>query len=117
MNEKILKWGMEMPIITYTDLRNKTHRYYPDFMYQICVNDDPHNFKTVVAEIKPSTELSPPIKPLNESGKKLESYEYAVRTYTKNLLKWSKSVDYCKNNGMEFIIITEKHLKQKGLIK
>lgn len=117
MNEKIIKWACEQPIITYSDLRGKVHRYYPDFYYEMCVDDDPNKFKRIIVEIKPASELSPPIKPINGSSKKLVSYEYAVRTHIKNLLKWSKSIDYCKNNGMEFIIITEKHLKEKGLLR
>jgi len=115
-NSKIIHWNCEVPI-TYFDLRNKAHKYYIDYYYELCVDNNPQNFKRILAEIKPSSELSPPEKPLNESGKKLESYEYAIRTYTKNLLKFSAAVDYAKNNEMEFVIITEKHLKQKGLIK
>ena len=89
LNEKIIKWGMEMPIITYSDLRGKIHRYYPDCYYEISKGGDVNNFSRVIVEIKPSTELIPPKKPINESGKSLENYEYAVRTYTKNILKKS----------------------------
>lgn len=117
MNEKILKWACEQPVITYSDLRGKVHRYYIDYYYEICVGDDPQNFKKVIAEIKPSSELDPPSKPTKETGKALESYEYAVRTHIKNKLKFSAAEDYAKKMGMEFVIITEKHLKKRGLIK
>lgn len=117
MNEKILKWSCEQPVITYSDLRGKVHRYYPDFFYEIKRNGDPQNYGRVIVEIKPASELIPPNKPINESGKSLENYEYAVRTHIKNKLKWSAAEDYAKNNGMEFIIITEKILKQRGLIR
>lgn len=116
MNEKIIKWSCEQPVITYSDLRGKVHRYYIDFFYQICPNGDSNNLKNVIAEIKPSSELVPPQKPVNESGKKLESYEYAVRTHIKNKLKWDAAVDYAKKHNMEFVIITEKTLKEKGLL-
>lgn len=116
-NEKILRWSCEQPVITYQDLRNKVHRYYPDFFYEIMVGDDPNNFKRVIVEIKPGSELYPPKKPEKETGKKLESYEYAVRTHIKNKLKWEAAVNYAKKHKMEFIIITEDILRKKGLIK
>ena len=117
MSENIIRWQAEGITIHYRDLQNHSHKYFPDFYYEIMKNDDPHEFTRVIAEIKPSNELIPPEKPINESGKKLENYEYAVRTHIKNKIKWSSAIDYCKSRGMEFVIITEKHLKQKGLIK
>jgi hypothetical protein len=116
MNEKILKWGCEQPIITYSDLRGKVHRYYPDFYYEMMVNSDPSNFKRVIIEIKPAAELVPPIRPLNETGKALENYEYAVRTHIKNKLKWNASTEYAAKMGMEYYIITEDRLIKEGLL-
>jgi hypothetical protein len=115
-NDKIIKWGCEQPIITYSDLRGKVHRYYVDYYYQLCVNGDPLNFKQIIAEIKPTSELKPPEKPKNETAKALENYEYAVRTYIKNKLKFSAAVDYAAKHGMEFVIITEDRLIKEGLI-
>lgn len=115
-NEKVTKWACEQPIITYTDLRNKVHRYYPDFFYQIKTNDD--NFmKSVIVEIKPKVEIYPPSRPKNETSKALENYEYAVRTHIKNKQKWSAAEEYAKKRGMEFVIITEEHLQKAGLLK
>ena len=79
-------------------------------------NGNPNEYERVIVEIKPSTELFPPTRPLNETAKALENYEYAVRTHIKNKLKWSASEDYAKTNGMKFIIITEKRLIKEGLI-
>jgi hypothetical protein len=115
-NEKVIKWGCEQPIITYSDTKGSVHRYYPDYYYQICKNGNPLNFTQVIAEIKPASELNPPIKPLNETGKALENYEYAVRTYIKNKIKFSAAVDFADKNGMEFVIITEDRLIKEGLI-
>jgi hypothetical protein len=115
-NPKVLKWSSEQPIITYQDLRNKTHRYYPDYYYELKTDDD--NFmKKVVVEIKPKSELYPPITPKNQTAKALESHEYKVRTHIKNLLKWSKAIEFCEKRGMEFQIITEDHLRKANLIK
>jgi hypothetical protein len=115
-NPKIMKWACEQPIITYTDLRNKVHRYYPDYYYEI-KTDDENLMKKVIVEIKPKNELYPPTRPKNETAKALENYEYAIRTHIKNKLKWSKAEEYAKNRGMEFIIITEEHLQKAGLLK
>ena len=115
-NEKVIRWGCEQPIITYSDLRNKTHRYFPDFYYETLKNGDPMDLKRVIVEIKPASELNPPIKPLNETGKALQNYEYAVRMHIKNKLKWNAAVDFCNKNQMEFVIITEDRLIKEGLL-
>jgi hypothetical protein len=111
----ITKWSCEQPIITYQDLRNKVHRYYPDFYYEKLTNDTDGMVKVIV-EIKPRTELFPPNKPKKETAKALENYEYAVRTHIKNKLKWSAAEEYATKRGMKFIIITEDHLIKAGLI-
>lgn len=115
-NQKIMKWSCEQPVISYTDLRNKLHRYYPDFYYEL-KTDDINLMKRVIVEIKPKTELYPPERPKNETAKALENYEYAVRTHIKNKLKWSAAEEYAKKRGMEFAILTEDHLQKAGLIK
>jgi len=111
----IIKWSCEQPVITYQDLRNKVHRYYPDFYYEKLTNDVDGMVKVIV-EIKPRTELYPPTRPKNETAKALENYEYAVRTHIKNKLKWSAADEYAIKRGMKFVIITEDHLIKAGLI-
>ncbi len=115
-NDKIIRWAVEQPIITYQDLRNHTHRYFPDFYYELMKNGDPQNSVRVIVEIKPAIELNPPEKPKNETGKALENYEYAIRTHIKNKLKWNAAEEFAKKNGMEFVIITEDRLIKEGLI-
>lgn len=115
-NDKVIKWGCENLVISYTDLRGKLHRYYTDFYYEMKTNDE--NFmKKVIVEIKPKTELFPPSRPKNETAKALENYEYSMRTHIKNKLKWSAAEEYAKKRGMEFVIITEDHLQKAGLLK
>lgn len=115
-NDKIIKWTSEQPVITYSDLHGKVHRYFPDFYYEMLRNGDSNNYERVIVEIKPSSELEPPRKPLNETAKALENYEYAVRTHIKNKLKWATASEYAEKNGMRFIIITEVILIKQGLI-
>ena len=97
-------------------MRGKVHRYFPDFYYEMLRNGDADNYERVIVEIKPTTELEPPRKPLNETGKALENYEYAVRTHIKNKLKWSAASEYANKMGMKFVIITEDRLIREGLI-
>ncbi len=115
-NERIIRWGCEQPVITYSDLRGKVHRYFPDFYYEMIRNGDSNDYLKVIVEIKPSKELVPPVKPLNETAKALQNYEYAVRTHIKNKLKWSAASDYASKMGMEYVIITEDRLVKQGLI-
>jgi hypothetical protein len=120
-NEKILKWSCEHIVITYNDLRGKSHRYYPDYYYQMMIDNDPNQLKHVVVELKPYVETIPPVKDFDimesKSKKKLENYSYAVTMYTKNLLKWNSAIQWCQDHHMEFIIVTEKHLKKIGILK
>jgi hypothetical protein len=116
-HEQVTKWACEQPIITYQDLRNKVHRYYPDFYYEMLTPNSVDGIKKVIVEIKPKTELYPPQKPKRETAKALENYEYAVRTHIKNKLKWSAAEEYAKKRAMEFIIITEDHLQKARLIR
>jgi hypothetical protein len=115
-NPKIIKWSCEQPIISYTDLRGKLHRYYPDYYYEM-KTDDENLMQRVIVEIKPKTELYPPDRPKNETAKALENYEYAIRTHIKNKLKWSKAEEYCEKRGIKFVIITEDQLKRAGILK
>jgi len=114
-NPAITKWSCEQPIITYQDLRNKVHRYYPDFYYEKLSNDV-DGIVRVIVEIKPKVELFPPLAPKRETAKALENHEYAIRTHIKNKLKWSAAEEYAKKRGMEFVIITEEYLIRAGLI-
>lgn len=115
-HKDIIKWACEDPVITYSDLRNRLHRYYPDFYYEIKTNND-LGMKKVVVEIKPHKDLSPPTRPKNETTKSLSSFEYSLRQHITNKLKWSAAEEYCRKRGMEFIILTEKHLKKAGLLR
>ena len=117
LNERILKWSSENPIIIYQTLDSQTHRYYPDFYYEMMTDNDPNKLKRVVVEIKPKSELYPPVKPLNETFKSLSNYEYSVKMHVKNKLKWNAAEEYCKSRGMEFVIITDEILKNRGIIK
>ena len=110
LNPKILKWGSEVVTIPYKDYLGKKHQYYIDFYVELenKLNMDIH--KRLLIEIKPLKETNPPNRPGNYNAKALERYKNELETYYKNLAKWDAAKKYAKKHGMEFIIITEKHL-------
>ncbi len=79
-------------------------------------NGDPEFYDRLIIEVKPKSETLPPKKPTKQTLKILESYEYSLRTYKKNLHKWAYAKEWCERRNMKFIIITEYDLKKRGLI-
>lgn len=121
VNKSIIKWSCEQPIVVYQDMTSmehgvpKTRRYYVDFFYEKLIDGDECSEKVMV-EIKPSTEVKPPVRPLNETTKALKNYSYGIKTYAKNCCKWEAAERYAKKRGYQFLIITEVHLMKAGLI-
>jgi len=114
--DRILRWGSENITIPYQDEKGKFHRYYPDMYYEMMINNDPHKFMRVVAEIKPYKETKYPTKPKKITVKSMESYEYQLKTYQRNLYKWTKAKVWCERNQMIFVIIHEGHLKENNIL-
>ena len=119
MNEKIRRWSAEGIEIPY-QISNKlgqieTHRYYPDFYLEM-TNNDPEKYERILIEIKPKSEIAPPVPPKKQTLKMLENYEYSLMTYKKNLHKWAFTREWCEKRHIKFVIITEDDLKKKGLI-
>jgi hypothetical protein len=116
VSEDILKWNVEGTTIPYEMEENgnwKTHRYYPDIYCEI---KKPNGTTTkALIEIKPSAELAPPIMPKKLTGKSLENHEYRLRTYLKNINKWTAAKDFCERRGIEFVLLTEKHFENTDI--
>jgi len=121
MNKKVSKWCAEHVTIPYEINENghySTHRYYPDAYCEIIKSDG--NTQRVVIEIKPWSEyrdLEPPKEPKNKTMKSLRNYEYALRTFQKNIIKWQAAKKFCERRGMEFYIMTEKFFQADNKIK
>lgn len=101
----VIKWSSETTVVPYicpTD--NRMHRYFVDFKIQ--VKDKDGNIKTYLVEIKPEVQTRPPATP----KRKTKRYLTEVMTWGKNEAKWKYARDYCKDRGLEFVILTEKHL-------
>ena len=115
-NDSILRWSSEQITIPYQDVKGHYHRYYPDFYIERIDNQNHHRFDRVVIEIKPNKEKFPPKQPKKMTAKALESYEYQLRNYQKNIYKWSKAKIYCEKMGMVFYIMDEFDLKKYGIM-
>lgn len=110
LNPYIIKWGSETVIIPYTDKYEKLHKYYPDFYLETINPNDKSVYNKIIVEIKPEAETKPPIIPENMTVKRLQSLEYQVKMYEKNVRKWASAKNWCKTRGFIFQIITEKNL-------
>lgn len=106
LTESILEWGSEEIIIKYFDpTTKKIRRYFPDLYIKIRENTG--EVKRYIIEIKPKRQIIPP----NPSPKKkTRTYLTEVKTYAVNEAKWTAARNFCKDNGMEFKIITEEEL-------
>ncbi|MFA5025073.1 MAG: TnsA endonuclease N-terminal domain-containing protein [Candidatus Shapirobacteria bacterium] len=100
----IILWSSESIRILYYDVvKKKSRSYYPDFMVRIKTKDG--NINNYIIEIKPEKECKVPARKKNDSY-----YLKEWVTYTRNLAKWKAADEYCKKNGIEFKILTEKSL-------
>jgi len=103
-NDKVIKWGSENVIIPYLNpLDGKVHRYFVDNFVQIQEGD---KVKRYLVEIKPSSQLQPP----KTKYRKKSNLIYEQTMYVTNQAKWQAAREWCNKKGLEFIIITEKHL-------
>lgn len=83
----ILTWSSEelhIPYVSPTD--DKWHNYYPDF--QISYLDKNGDLREALIEIKP----------------------HYQRKWNVNKAKWAAAEEYCKQNNLEFKVLTEKEL-------
>lgn len=105
-NPSILQWSSETVIIPYVNpFDGRIHRYYMDLIIQVKTKSGGTN--TVLIEVKPSDQTIPPKK----SSKNTKQYQQKVKNYLINLAKWQAAERFAKENGMKFLIITEKNLK------
>jgi hypothetical protein len=103
-NNAILQWASESIRIPYRDpLTGKNTIYVPDFL--VIFEDNQKKKRAEVWEIKPANQT------LKENvGKN----KYNQAQYVRNMVKWEVARAYCKQNGMQFRIITEHQLYHTG---
>ena len=96
-NPDVKYWGSECLRIPYFYPKDgKTHSYYPDYVVQMQDNT------LMVIEIKPSSQTT---KPVNENT-------WVGEAYYKNMCKWKATIEFCKNKGYKFKILTEKTINR-----
>ena len=110
-SDHIVTWASEEFSIPYiSPLDNKRHRYYPDFL--IKVKEPDGKFKKYVIEIKPRKQTIKP-KMKTDSRKRprmTNSYAKELNNYAVNVAKWNAAIEFCKDNSLEFQILTEDNL-------
>ena len=104
-NKNVIRWGSEELIIPYySPIDKKNHKYYPDFIAEIKSKDG--DLKTYVIEVKPKKQTKAP-KPVERKTKR---WINEVKTFGINEAKWKHASKWCKDNDMEFKILTEDDL-------
>jgi len=105
VNPNIVKWASEEFSIPYiSPVDGRPHRYYPDFLIE--VKERSGKLKKYVIEIKPKKQTQPPVK----KKRVTKGFIAEAKTYAVNQAKWKAAVDFCKDNLIEFKIITEDEL-------
>ena len=103
--DNVVSWASEEINIPYISPKdNRVHKYYPDFL--IKVKESNNRIKTYVVEVKPKKQTMPPKK----RSRITKSYIYECQTYAVNQAKWAAASEFCKDNRIEFIIVTEAEL-------
>jgi hypothetical protein len=126
------KWASETVEIPYylpnPDGAFGLHRYFPDFYVEFIRAGEEEYYERVFIEIKPSTSVNPPFvkwhddgsfhidPPLSRSAKAHENFEYQLKEFQKNLIKWETAKTWCEKRGMIFMVMTEHDLIAKNIM-
>ena len=105
ITESVDEWQSEEFWIPYrSPIDNRIHRYFPDFFVKYF--DKQGKKRTIVVEVKPKKQTQPPKK----RKRVTKSYIYECQTYAVNQAKWKAANEFCKDNRIQFKIITEDEL-------
>ncbi len=104
-NESVIRWASEELVVPYYNpVKQRPARYFPDFVVQR------KDGKTMMVEVKPAKESSPPV---HKKGKKRQSIITEELTWATNKAKWEAAREFCRRNGWEFVILTEKDINRE----
>tara|TARA_B110000495_G_scaffold145319_1_gene128242 strand:- start:3781 stop:4239 length:459 start_codon:yes stop_codon:yes gene_type:complete len=110
LNQNIIEWNSENVIIPYRiGGTGKPRRYIVDNTVSLKKGNKIIKY---LVEIKPYAQTQPP-KP--HGNKKRSTIIYEQYSYAKNISKWKAAKQWCKKNGYEFLILTEKELFNKRI--
>jgi|TARA_B100000902_G_scaffold114359_1_gene115424 hypothetical protein len=103
-SNSIKGWVSEEIAIPYRNpLDNKIRRYMVDFYIEVQEKD---SIKKYLIEVKPERFTKAPLP----GKRKTKRYLQEIAQYGVNEAKWIAAKDFCKSQGMEFKIVTEKEL-------
>ena len=105
-NKNILRWGFEKFNIPYqSPLDNQLHYYIPDFILEKKNKDN--TVSTILIEIKPLKQTKKPV--MTESVSK-KTFSKNMQTYLINQAKWTAAKQFCEQNNIKFMVLTEKEI-------
>lgn len=100
----VVEWSSEELVIPYiSPMDNKYHRYFPDFVAKIKTRE---GIKKFVIEVKPEKQTKPPEKGKRATKKLITE----IATWGVNEAKWKAALEFCRDRGWEFRILTEKEI-------
>lgn len=99
-NPNVLKWSSENIVIPYYDeVTKKNRKYYIDNFVEI---KEGNTTKKYLIELKDIKETR---KPDTKSKKKKSTLLYEQATWITNNCKWKYANKFCRENGMEFLLL------------
>jgi hypothetical protein len=102
MNDNILEWISEQPLIPYMNPNTNTvWNYHPDFLIRA---KTPTGIKTILIELKPKKQT---IAPVISKGKQQKTILYEAMAWNMNKAKWTAAKAFCDRHGWDFKILTE----------
>lgn len=113
-NSQVIKWGSEELIIPYfSPVRRKVtgepNRYITDFIVKVKSDKSDTGFKVIIVEVKPYTQTIEPKK-----QKMTRKYLSEVADYAQNQAKWKAAREFCEKQGWEFVVITDRDIKNNN---
>ena len=103
-NPNVIWWASEeLPIKYISPVDNKVHRYYPDFIVRI--RQKAGQETTLVLEVKPDAQTRMPTQ-----KRRTKRFIQEAATFAVNQEKWRAADKFCREQGWQFKVITEKHL-------
>jgi hypothetical protein len=70
------------------------------------------SIREILLEVKPVEQTKPPKfkETARMTKKQLDSYEYSINEYNRNMSKWDFTIKYCEMKGIEFKILTKQQV-------
>lgn len=116
-NSKVLRWCSECIKIPYINIYSKQKNYIPDAYIEILNREG--KIRKYIIEVKPfeqgpianrKGQIHIPKPPKNKNRKAMKRYLIELNMYKTNICKWKAAEQFCKINGLEFMVLTKEDL-------